>query len=105
MDDGLHQLVTGQYGQAVARFTEVLDHDPDFAEAYNERGKAYFLQSTQNIPEGPHIRIASCLCRDLLRSASLALPPGVCVSYDACLLVRGRQVQGVSGGQPEGPAA
>lgn len=101
MDDGLHQLVTGQYGQAVARFTEVLEHDPDFAEAYNERGKAYFLQSMQNIPEGPHIRVLPLV----LAGTSLGRPRSpcplvsVCLTTPACLCVADKYKESLADSQ------
>jgi Flp pilus assembly protein TadD len=44
LDDGMRQLAMKRYPEAVERFSEVLDHDPDFAEAYNQRGIAFFMQ-------------------------------------------------------------
>lgn len=39
---GRDALELGDTGQAIAHFTAVIDHDPDFAEGWNGRATAYF---------------------------------------------------------------
>ncbi|WP_323037444.1 tetratricopeptide repeat protein [Pararhodobacter sp.] len=40
---GQEALQSGQAQDAIAHFSAVIDHDPDFAEAWNGRATAYFL--------------------------------------------------------------
>lgn len=40
---GQEALRAGQAEDAIARFSAVIDHDPDFAEAWNGRASAYFM--------------------------------------------------------------
>ena len=41
---GLDALDLGDYDQAIEHFTAVIDHDPTFTEAWNERATAYFYR-------------------------------------------------------------
>ena len=34
----------GDYPAAIEHFTAIIDHDPDFAEAWNKRATAYYLR-------------------------------------------------------------
>ncbi len=40
----------GQYRQAIDQFTQAIQHDPDLAEAYHNRGRA--IVNLRRIPEG-----------------------------------------------------
>jgi Tfp pilus assembly protein PilF len=43
MEDGLNCMLRGDHDEAVRRFGAVLKEDPQFAEAYNKRATAHFL--------------------------------------------------------------
>jgi tetratricopeptide (TPR) repeat protein len=43
LERGQAALQAGQAEDAIAHFSAVIDHDPDFAEAWNGRATAYFL--------------------------------------------------------------
>ena len=42
-ETGTHALSQGQWPEAVAAFTKIIDRDPDFAEGWNKRATAYYL--------------------------------------------------------------
>ncbi len=41
---GLDAMNLGDFDQAIEHFTAVIDHDPDFVEAWNARATAYFYR-------------------------------------------------------------
>lgn len=43
MQSGLAALSQGRYADAVDAFTQAIDRDPDFAEAWNRRATTYYL--------------------------------------------------------------
>lgn len=41
---GKDAMTVGETGQAIDHFTAIIDHDPDFAEAWNARATAYYME-------------------------------------------------------------
>ncbi len=65
-DAGMRLVKATRYDQAILNFNRVVDLQPDFAEAYRMRGRAYVQQSNPDQAVRDFTRLAELLPRDTL---------------------------------------